>query len=162
MGMKHFLFVVSAFLAIAPSLQAEEPATGLSGYSMSPGLLELFRAEMRELLAGSQAIAAALPVADWTSISATSEQMQKSYVLERQLTDAQRDELESLPAQFKALDEQFHRGTEKLAHAASQQDAQLVAFYFARLLEECTQCHATYAQTRFPGFPQESVDAHHH
>jgi hypothetical protein len=128
---------------------------------MSPELLELFRAEMRELLGASQAISLALPVGDWAHITATSQQMRNSYILERKLTAAQRKELDSLPERFKSLDEQFHLRTEKLAHAASEKDAELTAFYFARLLEGCASCHAAYAQQRFPGFVGDSVDLHH-
>lgn len=153
------LCVIAVILASTSSLARAEVAS--PDYVMSPALLELFRSEMRSLLSGSQTIAAALPNADWAAIATTSKRMKQSYVLELQLNEEQRLELERRPEQFKRLDAQFHRGTEKLALAAEQKDAQLVAFYFGRLLEECTQCHATYAQSRFPGFSHEATNADH-
>lgn len=144
-----------------PSAYAEHPAVAPAVLPMSPELLELLRAEMRELLGASQAISLALPVGDWAHIAATSEKMRKSYILEKQLTNAQREELDSLPELFKRLDKQFHMRTEKLAHAASEKDAELTAFHFARLLEGCAGCHAVYAQQRFPGFVVDSVESDH-
>lgn len=129
---------------------------------MSPALLELLRAEMRELITASQAISVALPTGDWAQIEATSEQMRESYILKKKLTEAQKKELGSLPEPFKQLDEQFHLKAEKLAHAASAHDAELTAFYFARLLEGCAECHAAYAQQRFPGLAVQSEDSRHH
>jgi len=156
----HILTAAAVILGGFPSAYAEQPAVGPTGLSMSPELLELFRAEMRELLGASQAISVALPVGDWASIAATSEKMRKSYILEKNLSMAQREELDSLPGQFKSLDEQFHLRTEKLSNAASQKDVELTAIYFARLLEGCAGCHAVYAQQRFPGFAGEPADTH--
>ena len=129
---------------------------------ISTELREILRAEMRELRAASQSIADALPTADWSTIASTGEQMRKSYVLEQQLNQAQRDELEALPVHFRLLDAQFHGLTGKLADVARQRDAGLVAFYYSRLLEACAQCHAAYATERFPGFSRGHHDAQHH
>lgn len=152
-----------ALIFVAYSSGHGQQAAGApTGLSISPELLELFRAEMRELLSASQSISVALPVGEWAHIAATSEKMRSSYILERKLTEAQRKELDSLPDRFKRMDEQFHLRTEKLARAASQKDAELTAFYFARLLENCADCHSAYAQQRFPGFSHGSGEARHH
>lgn len=161
MKIMHILAAAALILGGFQSTSAEQSAAGPTSLPMSPELLELFRAEMRELLGASQTISLALPVGDWASIADTSEKMRKSYILEKELTKGQREELDSLPEQFKSLDKQFHMRTEKLSHAASQKDAELTAFYFARLLEGCAGCHAVYARQRFPGFADESVDSHH-
>jgi hypothetical protein len=161
MKIMHTLVAVALVFGGYLPAHAEQPADAPTGLTMSPELLELFRAEMRELLGASQAISLALPVGDWANVAATSEKMRKSYVLEKKLTVAQREELESLPERFKRLDEQFHMRAEKLAHAASQKDAELTAFHYARLLEGCAGCHAIYARQRFPGFASDSVDSHH-
>lgn len=158
--LRSLVTVALVFVAFA-SGHGQQSAVTPTGLSMSPELLELFRAEMRELLGASQAISMALPVGDWAHIAATSEKMRMSYILEKKLTEAQREELDNLPERFKRLDEQFHLRTEKLAHAASEKDAELTVFYFARLLEDCAGCHAAYAQQRFPGFAGGAVDARH-
>ena len=63
--------------------------------------------------------------------------MRASYVLEKKLTTAQRQDLEKLPEQFKALDEAFHLRAEKIAQAAKVKDAEAVSFQFSRLLDTC-------------------------
>ena len=161
MKLLRTLIGIALAFVVFPSGHAQQPAVAPTGLSMSPELLELFRAEMRELLGASQAISMALPVGDWAQIAATSEKMRMSYILERKLTEAQKEELGSLPERFKRLDQQFHLRTEKLAHAASEKDVELTAFYFARLLEDCAACHAAHAQQRFPGFGDGSVGARH-
>ena len=90
MKLKIALSLLAVLLGIVSSATAEDPAKTPSEFVLSPELLELFRAEMQGLLGGVQSIAAALPMADWAGIAATSEQMRKSYVLEQQLNDAQR------------------------------------------------------------------------
>jgi len=163
-GMKVLRSVATiALMFVAYSSgHGQQVAVAPTGLPMSPELLELLRAEMRELLGASQAISVALPVGDWAHIAATSEKMRGSYILERKLTEAQRKELDSLPERFKRMDEQFHLRTEKLARAASRKDAELTAFYFARLLENCAGCHAAYAQQRFPGLADGSGEARRH
>lgn len=149
-------------LGVCVCADAAQSAAGPSGISISPDLLELLRAEMRELLGGSQAIGLALPVGDWARITAVGEQMRKSYILEKKLTKAQREELEGLPEQFRVLDQQLHLRAEKLAHAASVKDVELTSFHYGRLLENCASCHAAYAQQRFPGFSGPAAEPHHH
>lgn len=152
---------ILALVFAAMSLgHGQQPTAAPNSLSMSAELLELLRAEMRELVSATQAISMALPVGDWTQIVATSEQMRSSYILERKLTESQREELGRLPERFKHLDKGFHLKTEKLAHAASEKDVGLTAYYFARLLEDCADCHAAYAPQRFPGFSDDSTDQH--
>lgn len=153
---------VALSLCICASAYAGQPAAAAAGISVSPDLLELFRAEMRGLLGGTQAISAALPVGDWAGVAATSEQMRNSYILEKKLTKAQRAELEGLPQDFRVLDEQLHGRADKLARAASAKDAELAAFHYGRLLETCAGCHAIYAKQRFPGFSVPAAAPHHH
>ena len=155
------LATVALVFSALPPAHAEPPTAQPSSLSMSPDLLELLRAEMRELESASQAISLALPAGDWAQIAATGEKMHDSYILAKKLTEAQRTELASLPEPFKRLDEQFHAEAEKLAHAAHEKDAELTAFWFSRLLEGCAGCHAAYAQQRFPGFAGDAADSHH-
>ena len=160
--MTALVLIVSLGL-IGPATGAAPPEeSGESSLSMSPDLRELYRAEMRQLLVGTQAIAAALPMGDWESIIATSRQMQESYVLEGELTEAQLGEIAGLPETFRHLDQEFHARTEKLAAAAAGKDAEAAAYQFSRLLENCTVCHARFAQGRFPAFPSAPSQESHH
>lgn len=160
------LVVASAVLLSPASVTSAAPAESVpaaqASLTLSPVLLELFRAEMRELLAGTQAIAAALPVGDWERIVATSRQMKASYVLAKKLTPAQEKELAALPERFLELDANFHARTGKLAEAAGARDPEEVAFQYGRLLEACVGCHASYGQARFPALGAPAPDAHHH
>ncbi len=157
---KALVLVSALALAEAPAQEPEHIAG--SSLSMSPDLLELYRAEMRQLLVGTQAIALALPTGDWDNIIATSRQMEESYVLERELTQAQLAEIAALPEAFQEMDRGFHARTARLAAAAADRDPETVAFQFSRLLETCTGCHAAYAHARFPTFRPEPADAGHH
>ena len=156
------LLVLSYSLAGPKTGAAPSKESSESPLSMSPDLLELYRAEMRQLLVGTQAIAVALPTGDWERIIATSRQMQESYVLERELTEAQVKEIAGLPESFRHLDQEFHARTERLAAAAAAKDAEAAAYQFSRLLENCAVCHASFAQGRFPTFPSQPDEAAHH
>jgi len=80
----------------------------------------------------------------------------------KKLTTTQRHDLDKLPDQFKALDEAFHLGAEKLAQAAKTKDAEAVSFQFSRLLDTCVACHSTYAKSKFPNFRSEGGTEHRH
>lgn len=131
--------------------------------TLSPELVELLRAEMREISFGIQGLALSLATADWQSIQETSAKIRASYIMENQLTPAQAEELEHvLPEQFKQLDAEFHHRAEKLGMAAAEHDSELVVFHYSRLLESCAGCHSTYASERFPGFASSIVPSQQH
>lgn len=159
------VWTVLLTLAIASdtgTAASEPPGTSERPLSMSQGLLELFRAEMRELVAGTQAMVVAIPAADWSTIISVSRQMQASYVLEKELTEEQQSELAELPQRFKELDRSFHARTGKLAEAAMARDSEAVAYQFSRLLETCAACHTSFAQARFPNFAAPPEQQHGH
>lgn len=145
------LLLGAFLLSVSTSGSSAASTEPTNSVSLSPGLLELFRAEMRELLLGTQTIAAALPIGDWDRVVATSRQMKASYILEKKLTPAQEKELTALPDGFKHLDQSFHARTEKLAEAALRRDSEAAAYHYSRLIEACAACHASFAPTRFPG-----------
>lgn len=127
---------------------------------LSPQVLELLRAEMREVSAGVQAMAFSIASGDWRAIQDTSARIRASYIMEKQLTPAQARELESaLPPRFKALDAEFHDRAGKLGAAAAARDAKLVVAQYSRMLENCTTCHAAFARSRFPNFSPGNVKA---
>jgi hypothetical protein len=142
---------------------AQEPHPVKNDLQLSPELFELLRAEMRSLLAGIQTLATGIATAEWKSVADKSAQIRASYILDQKLTPAQRKELDtSLPEQFKRLDSDFHLEAKKLEAAATNHDEQLAAFHYYRLLETCTDCHAKYAVSRFPGFKPSAEGAHDH
>jgi cytochrome c556 len=157
------LLVFGSLIAGQVNTPAAEPQDADQDVRLSPELLKLLRAEMREISAGVQGIALSLASADWPSIEATSEKIRASYLMEKNLTPAQAKELEqALPAHFKRLDAQFHQRAERLGTAAALHDPELVAFHYSRLLESCALCHSAYATSRFPGFASPVQQGHHH
>ena len=142
---------------------AAEPEAVRQDIVLSPGVLNLHRAEMGEIAGGVQGIALSLATADWMSIQETSRKIRASYIMEKKLTEAQAKELESaLPAYFKQLDAEFHQRAAKLGAAAAAHDPEQVAYQYSRLLESCTLCHTSYAKTRFPGFSAPAAPGHAH
>ena len=155
LGLSLVLFSCMAFAA--PE-QRPGPEQGLS---MSRELHQLFLDEMGQLLGGVRATAAAIPEGNWEAIAKTARTMRESYVLERKLTQAQEQELGTLPADFRALDADFHLRAAKLENAARANDAELVSYEFSRLLEDCTSCHAKFAHSRFPSLAVHHEEPHH-
>ncbi len=146
----------------APGLARAAPP-GPDALHLSRDVAALLQAEMREIAGASQALVLAIASGDWEAIEHISERIRASYVMERELSAPQREELEAgLPDHFKTLDGEFHLRAEKLGSAAAARDAELVVFQFSRLLESCTVCHGRYAGDRFPGFSSPRREHHGH
>lgn len=144
-------------------IHAQEAAPGKDNIQLSSPVMELLRTEMRALLDGIQSLPAGIATADWENVAETSAQIGNSYILQQQLTPAQRTELgQSLPEYFKQLDTGFHLEAKKLEAAAIKRDAQLSTFHYYRLIEACSVCHARYASSRFPGFSHTKKEHHTH
>jgi len=157
------LVIIASLFAGSASTCAEEGNAPNQSVNLSPDLLELLRAEMREITSGIQGMALSLATADWKAIQETSANIRASYIMEKKLAPAQADELEkALPGQFRQLDDEFHQRAERLGEAAAVHDSELVAFHYSRLLESCARCHAAFASKRFPGFASPAPQAHHH
>ena len=156
--------IACGYLVASPGPSfAAQPAGTHQDLGLSPDLLELLRAEMREIAAGVQGMALSVATANWQAIRATSEQIRASYIMEKKLKPDQAEELaRALPAQFKLLDAQFHQRAEKLAAAAQARDPELVVFHYSRLVESCVACHASFAAARFTGFAAPDPQVHHH
>ena len=147
------IIVIGSVGATVVDTFAAEPPVARQDLTLSPEVLKLLRAEMGEIAAGVQGIALSLAIADWRSIQETSRKLRASYIMEKQLTAAQAEELEQvLPDHFKQLDRAFHQRAEKLGEAAAVHDSKLVASHYSRLIESCALCHSAYAKSRFPGF----------
>jgi cytochrome c556 len=157
------LFFTGILSAIPSRGYAQEPGTPSQGVRLSPALLDLLRAEMREIAGGVQGIALSLAAGDWKAIQDTSAKIRASYIMEKKLTPAQARELEqALPEHFKHIDAEFHERAEKLGAAAAAHDPGIVAFQYSRLVESCALCHAAFARSRFPGFGPPAQPGHQH
>ena len=162
MSRKTCIPVLAGVLALAAALaHAAEPTAPSRALQLSPGVKALLTAEMVEIARGVQGMTLSIASADWASIQSISTRIHASYILERQLTPAQAEELErALPERFKELDAEFHARALRLGAAAAAHDAELVVYQYSRLIESCTACHAAYAAARFPGFAAPTSHAH--
>ncbi|MDT8403324.1 hypothetical protein [Sulfuriflexus sp.] len=160
----HMTLILLGTLSLGIStVNAEDVHGDNIDLQLSSGVMELLRAEMRELLVGVQSLPAGIATADWEKVAETGAQINASYILARKLTPEQRKELgTSLPAHFKRMDAQFHLEAKKLEAAARNHDAQLSSFHYYRMLESCTACHTAYAPSRFPGFLPLGKQPHGH
>ena len=130
---------------------------------LSQELRTLLLAEMRQIAGASQAIVSSFVTGDWQSIQRISEQIRDSYVMEGNISETQKQELQDkLPDHFKRLDADFHARAERLGMAAAAEDPEIIAFHYYRMLETCATCHAAFAKSRFPGFLSEAPKEHHH
>jgi hypothetical protein len=143
--------------------QTPEHHGGQGSLQLSHALMDLVRAEMREITSGVQRLPVAMATGDWATIVETSRNIKRSYLMEQQLTEPQRQELRrQLPEDFQRFDQRFHAEAARLGVAATQHDPVLTAFYFSRLLEMCMSCHAAYARARFPGVAVPPPASHQH
>lgn len=162
-GNRTALLFLALLSLAAGAVDAREVSATKSDLPLSPELIELLRSEMRALVAGIQFLPVGISTADWKSVASTGRQIAGSYILEQQISPAQKAELDaSLPAHFKRLDADFHQEAEKLEAAAMNHDAQLAAFHYYRLIEACTTCHTLYAPSKFPGFSAAAEPVHAH
>jgi hypothetical protein len=158
---------VACLLALTtPAVGGEEPAHVVGvppALGLSPPLRTALVQEMQAVDRNLQRIVASIPRADWPTVQSAAEEIRASFILEKQLSEEQRHELErSLPVPFREMDERFHRTAAKLATAAKASDADLVTFYAYRLAELCVAWHRSYAPSRFPGFRETEVAPHAH
>jgi uncharacterized protein (TIGR02246 family) len=157
------LFLAIGLLCVDAAMAAGEGPAARRDVELAPELLELLRAEMREITAGTQSMAVALVTGDWQSIVDTSGRIRDSYIMQQQLTPEQTKTLEqALPERFKQLDLELHGRAERVGAAAAAHDAERAAYELSRLLETCTACHTAFAESRFPGFPSPTGHEGHH
>lgn len=156
------ILLLSMMIA-ATAVRAEDPEHHEQALKLPPDLMGLLQAEMREITTGIQKVPVAIALADWKTLSETSKSIQSSYIMAKALTSEQVETLESdLPARFKQIDSDFHKRAGDLAQAAEARDFELASHHYSRLIESCAQCHALYAQTRFPEFGPIEEQGHQH
>jgi hypothetical protein len=83
--------------------------------------------------------------------------------MKQSLTPEQMKQLhDSLPEQFITQDRAFHQYAGMLAHAAEVRNIDVTHVYFYKMNESCAQCHASYAQKKFPAFSMQTEKHSHH
>lgn len=162
------LLAALALVAATPVLLAADPhghdgnaATGIE--ALSPPLREALVAEMQAIQGGMMSVVPALVAGRWDEVADTARRIRDSYIMKQSLTEAQLGELhDALPADFQALDARFHADAGMLAHAAEARKAELVAFYYSRMMETCVACHSRHATAKFPELAREATEDHGH
>jgi cytochrome c556 len=154
--------LIVTMLVLPPALGAEETASDQGDVKLSQALLELLRAEMREVTIGVQGIATAIATGNWELVKNTSSKIRASYIMEKKLSASQSAELDALPDEFRLLDAEFHSRAEKIGAAAASKDSELAVHHYSRMLESCTECHSRFARARFPGFATSAQGVHQH
>ncbi len=129
------------------------------GPKLTPRLKGLLAEEMQQVAKATGELALAIAAGDHASVSQLATAVRDSFILKQSLTEQDKKDLMSaVPAEFVALDRRFHGLAGKLAHQATAKDSELQNFYFSRMLEACTECHAQFATDRFPGLATEQVE----
>jgi len=146
--------VVMAVMLLGTLMYADEAKKGVE--ALSPEVRALLGEEMQHIEKGMQSIFANMVRGNYEEIAKTATDIQNSFIFNRKLTDAQRQELKSnIPKAFVTLDRSFHMTAGKLAEAAEFSEKEKVQENFALMTQKCVQCHSTYATHRFPAFSEE-------
>lgn len=154
------IFIVWALLVPASGY----PETPTDHLHLSAELTHLLQQEMQSIQQGMQSLIPAIVSGNWEAVAETGNKIQHSYIMKQQLTGEQRQELQlSLPQGFGELDQSFHHSAGMLAHAASMKNADVVNFYFYKLIDTCVACHTRFAVNRFPELTRaDSHGEQHH
>jgi hypothetical protein len=169
---KTSAWIITALAATALFHAAAAADDGHRDHAAQPGGVAALSTPLREALAqemvalqnGMMSIIPAFASGDWALVAETGKQMEQSYIMKQALSAEQLDELHHvLPPQFLELDAQFHYLAGMLSHAADNRKPELAAFYFSRMLETCTACHARFATEKFPALavPEEGLARDH-
>ena len=119
--------------------------------SLSPELKQLLTEEMTFIQQGMADLGPAIATGDKAMVVDIATRMKESFILARKLKPEQMKELHnSLPPGFVKMDHDFHDFAGMLASAAKAGQWNVTPYLFYRLNEGCLNCHATYAQEKFP------------
>ncbi len=166
--MKPPVHIALFFLLPATSYGGEqakhtEPAHTTGVEALSPDLRDLLSQEMQALQKGMISIIPAYGSGNWAEIETTARNMKNSYILKKNLTQAQAKELHTvLPQEFIEKDQWFHYLAGMLEHAAKNKKPELINFYFSEMNESCAGCHSAFATHKFPAFKQKQKEQDEH
>lgn len=145
-----FLMVASVLVTGVPADandRAEPVTAALSGETRA-----LLIREMQAIAEAMGLIHRAVVTGDHATVSGEARKIHESFVLAREITPEQREEIANrLPEGFVAADRAFHGLAKRLAEAGRQQDPRLERLWFEEMTRACQACHADYAGSRFPG-----------
>lgn len=164
------LIYIALLIFLAPTLsyaedkaQHKEHGEASGVEALSPELRDLLSQEMQALQDGMMSIIPAYISGNWREIESTAGKMKNSYILKQSLTEAQVKELHSLlPHAFVVQDQRFHYLAGMLEHAAKNNKAELINFYFSEMNEACVSCHTNYAKHKFPALSEKKDGEHTH
>ncbi len=136
----------------------------------------LLQQEMREIQKAMKMIFDAYAVGDYKTIADLAGKIKESFILKQKLSQQQKHALhKGLPHGFLKKDIDFHYSAGMLKRVATEQNQELVGFYFHKLADACLSCHQKYAKHRFPSLDsntkgkaktnedkQDSSEALHH
>jgi len=131
---------------------------------LSNELRKLLQDEMKAIESAMKEIVSANANGDMKKIATLAGKMEDSFILKKKLTKKQKHELHSkLPDDFIQRDTGFHYFASMLEHVAENNKVELIGFYYSKLLESCSGCHAEYAKHKFPMFDKNvKTHEHHH
>ena len=155
--MKQKLVAMITALILFTSTNAADPV----GPNLTPRLKGLLADEMQQVAAATSDLALAITTGDHATVHRLSNAVRDSFILKQSLTEQDKKDLMSaVPPEFVALDRHFHGLAGKLANEAEKKNSELQNFYFSRMLETCTTCHARFAADRFPGLTEPGPGEH--
>lgn len=150
-------------LAVAAEQEHHQKPTTDNGIDVSPGLKKLLNQEMSAIQDGMMALIPAMSSGNWEEVASIGKNIKASFIMKQKLTKAQKEELQRvLPPRFIELDQDFHKSSGMLAHAAEMKNADVMNFYFSKLNQACVSCHTKFAANRFPGLARTADEADHH
>lgn len=142
-------------LASAAGAGAEPPADPATA-ALGPETRGLLVQEMQALAESTGRIHRALVTGEHDAVAAEARRIHESFVLARELTEAQRREIRTtLPPDFLAADRAFHELAGRLEAAGEAGDPRLERLWFEEMTRACQSCHAEHAAARFPGLAPE-------
>ena len=111
---------------------------------------------------GMMSVISAYASGNFDEIASVAEQIKSSYILKQDMSRQQVHELhQRLPQSFIHLDQQFHKYAGLLEEAAGNDNAELIGFYFSKLVNSCSGCHRQHAKHRFPAFEKPDEESAH-
>ncbi len=154
------LIAVTTFCG-TPLAQADDHAEkGVE--SLSPEVRTLLSKEMVAIQNGMMSVIGAYASGNFEEIATIARQIKNSYILKQAMSRQQRHELhQKLPKSFIHLDQQFHKYAGRLEEAATNNNDELVGFYFSKLVDSCSGCHSQHAKHKFPAFEKPDEESAH-
>lgn len=117
---------------------------------LSPEVRGLLIQEMQAVKKGMDDILFGIVSNDYANIATVATTIHNSFILKRELTKEQRKELQTkLPKEFFIQDQAFHKRAQDLANAAEFGDKKESLKIYTSLINQCVQCHETFATHRF-------------